>query len=305
MSYEKQDWTTGDVITAEKLNHMEDGISDALTEVDASELVDSNSLIKAENNKLDVKYDELKSDIATDITAGSNYIDDVNGKIDVDYNSIKAALDADLLTDNDSTLSTMCGSSLQITDSKLEVNIEFLAGDGLMASQTNKFEVDMNTLPSALAGDHLDVDENGKLDVDITSLSIPSIYSQQGEYGDYITITDSNTMFEGYAPTIDYMEAYVTEQGGGKGNMYFSFDENGGGETPTPMLQYYPSGEEYPSYISCVPIIRKDINIGEDIPVLCYQETNGQLGILTNVVYHDSDGFYTVDGNGNRQSITV
>ena len=26
MSYEKQTWTTGDVITAEKLNHLEDGI---------------------------------------------------------------------------------------------------------------------------------------------------------------------------------------------------------------------------------------------------------------------------------------
>ena len=29
MSYEKQTWATGDVITAEKLNHMEDGIEDA------------------------------------------------------------------------------------------------------------------------------------------------------------------------------------------------------------------------------------------------------------------------------------
>lgn len=29
MSYEKQTWATGDVITAEKLNHMEDGIAGA------------------------------------------------------------------------------------------------------------------------------------------------------------------------------------------------------------------------------------------------------------------------------------
>lgn len=29
MSYEKQTWTNGDVITAEKLNHMEDGIAGA------------------------------------------------------------------------------------------------------------------------------------------------------------------------------------------------------------------------------------------------------------------------------------
>ena len=27
MSYEKQTWTTGDVITADKMNHMEDGIA--------------------------------------------------------------------------------------------------------------------------------------------------------------------------------------------------------------------------------------------------------------------------------------
>ena len=29
MSYEKQTWANGDVITAEKLNHMEDGIENA------------------------------------------------------------------------------------------------------------------------------------------------------------------------------------------------------------------------------------------------------------------------------------
>lgn len=29
MSYEKQTWVTGDIITADKMNHMEDGISDA------------------------------------------------------------------------------------------------------------------------------------------------------------------------------------------------------------------------------------------------------------------------------------
>lgn len=29
MSYEKQTWQTGDVITANKMNHMEDGIADA------------------------------------------------------------------------------------------------------------------------------------------------------------------------------------------------------------------------------------------------------------------------------------
>ena len=29
MAYEKQTWTTGEVITQEKLNHMEDGIANA------------------------------------------------------------------------------------------------------------------------------------------------------------------------------------------------------------------------------------------------------------------------------------
>lgn len=29
MSYEKQTWETGEVITADKLNHMEDGIENA------------------------------------------------------------------------------------------------------------------------------------------------------------------------------------------------------------------------------------------------------------------------------------
>ena len=29
MAYEKQEWKCGDVVTAEKLNHMEDGITEA------------------------------------------------------------------------------------------------------------------------------------------------------------------------------------------------------------------------------------------------------------------------------------
>ena len=328
MAYEKQDWSNGDIISEEKLNHIEDGISNALTEVDASALVNGATYLEVNNNIIDVKYNELKGDIATDITTGSNDIDDVNGKIDVDYNSLKTALDADLLTSNDSTLKNMCGSSLQITDSKLQVNVEFLAGDGLTTYQSNTIQVDldsvgrdlvvnsnylgfkgsgystglgikMNELSTALAGNGLTTNSNFQLDVSLSEVQ-QAIFTENYDdtYGEYITISNL-----GDVPTTNYVGNYVTDHA--KGNMYFSFDENGGGETPTPMFQYYPSGEEYPSFIPSLPIIRKDINIGEGIPVLCYYDTDGPLEILSNVVYHDADGFYTVDGTGHRQSITV
>ena len=36
MSYEKQTWQTGDTITAEKLNHIEDGIGENMTVINAT-----------------------------------------------------------------------------------------------------------------------------------------------------------------------------------------------------------------------------------------------------------------------------
>jgi len=39
MSYEKNTWVTGDVITAEKLNHMEDGIDDITKDSEQTVLI--------------------------------------------------------------------------------------------------------------------------------------------------------------------------------------------------------------------------------------------------------------------------
>ena len=56
MAYEKQTWKTGDVITEEKLNHMEDGISN----VGGIFFVKSTYSITANQNVLDKTWQEIK-----------------------------------------------------------------------------------------------------------------------------------------------------------------------------------------------------------------------------------------------------
>lgn len=50
MAYEKQAWQTGDIVTAAKLNHMEQGIADATTK----QYVDDQRLIITENLNQDL-----------------------------------------------------------------------------------------------------------------------------------------------------------------------------------------------------------------------------------------------------------
>lgn len=50
MAYEKQTWTTGEVITQEKLNHMEDGIKDAY-ELPAVTETDNGKVLGVENGQ--------------------------------------------------------------------------------------------------------------------------------------------------------------------------------------------------------------------------------------------------------------
>lgn len=58
MAYEKQTWTTGDVITANKLNHMEDGIGGAFPQY---EITYSNSVYELDG----ISRAELKTLIET------------------------------------------------------------------------------------------------------------------------------------------------------------------------------------------------------------------------------------------------
>lgn len=55
MTYEKQTWNTGDTITAEKLNHMEEGIDDNSTVLTVNSTTDDGGKI------LDKTYNEIKA----------------------------------------------------------------------------------------------------------------------------------------------------------------------------------------------------------------------------------------------------
>lgn len=81
MAYEKQTWATGDVITAAKLNHMEDGIAGGITIVD----VTSNRLDKTWQEIFDpmksgtivfIKTIDGSQAIEMDVVTDCTYIDD-------------------------------------------------------------------------------------------------------------------------------------------------------------------------------------------------------------------------------------
>ena len=66
MSYEKQNWQTGDVITATKLNHMENGIADVGTTLIVNAEVDE----QTEKEVLDKTWKEIHDAIV----AGRNVV---------------------------------------------------------------------------------------------------------------------------------------------------------------------------------------------------------------------------------------
>lgn len=76
MAYTKQTWTTGDTITASKLNHMEDGIAEGggggaliVTEVDST---------------LDKTFAEIYNALSSGTPAYVSYINETSGP-DIDY----------------------------------------------------------------------------------------------------------------------------------------------------------------------------------------------------------------------------
>ena len=62
MAYEKQNWVCGDTLTAEKLNHMEQGIEDASQSGGGSEIVNMTTTID-ENNCLVCTLDKTASEL--------------------------------------------------------------------------------------------------------------------------------------------------------------------------------------------------------------------------------------------------
>lgn len=61
MSYTKQNWQTGDIITAEKLNHMEDGIEELSKEYDfiLYHNIDSTAVVPISASALGISPDDL------------------------------------------------------------------------------------------------------------------------------------------------------------------------------------------------------------------------------------------------------
>ena len=62
MSYEKNTWTNGDVITSAKLNHIEDGIAES-----------SILIVGEENNILDRTWQEIHDGLPAFIITGDEY----------------------------------------------------------------------------------------------------------------------------------------------------------------------------------------------------------------------------------------
>lgn len=102
MAYEKQTWANGDVITAEKLNHMEDGIEDAY-ELPAVTETDNGKVLGVENGQFGLVDGVEIVDVVqtgTDSTTGKpliNFSYDDLGRIIQKYNNGKAVVRLQLL----------------------------------------------------------------------------------------------------------------------------------------------------------------------------------------------------------------
>lgn len=66
--YEKQTWKTGDTITEEKLNHMEDGIASGYDVLVVNNIIDEN-----ENETLDKTWKEIYDALMNGITVYLKY----------------------------------------------------------------------------------------------------------------------------------------------------------------------------------------------------------------------------------------
>lgn len=62
MAYEKQEWKCGDTLTADKLNHMEQGIEDASQSGGGSEIVNA-TMATDENNCFVITLDKTASEL--------------------------------------------------------------------------------------------------------------------------------------------------------------------------------------------------------------------------------------------------
>lgn len=72
MSYEKQIWVTGDTITADKLNHMEDGISNRLLEVGIITTIEDGEEIMTLNKTWQEIYDAFPNVYISVVEQNSN-----------------------------------------------------------------------------------------------------------------------------------------------------------------------------------------------------------------------------------------
>ena len=112
MSYTKTNWQSGDVISAEKLNKMEDGITSAYTTATSAEakadslaetIIDFNNLETVEelgeNDKVLVNSGGSVKEADASLIGGSGdggifFVNDVNGTLDKTWQEINDALEA-------------------------------------------------------------------------------------------------------------------------------------------------------------------------------------------------------------------
>ena len=134
MAYTKQNWNTGDTITADKLNHMEDGIADETPIVVHFEKVDGNWTADKEYSELRtaiengtpvkgcVKYNDGYDDNYYYMDMYSNNPMGITGKrLDDVYYSASSSPNANIQS---VTVQMMTDNSINVTSTYIAFNVD-------------------------------------------------------------------------------------------------------------------------------------------------------------------------------------
>lgn len=98
--YEKQTWVTGDVVTADRLNHMEDGITSAQAYTESEDVKFSGSVTTAKNNglyiaQIDCNLSDAPEQIKVTFDGTEYTCEKVVSSLSFGYGGLNASLDND------------------------------------------------------------------------------------------------------------------------------------------------------------------------------------------------------------------
>lgn len=175
MTYKKQQWKTGEIITEGKLNHIEDGIYNTDTDLTESKSLFANNILDLQTNKanqsdvvsINQEIDNISADLAAaeadiatkaaqaDVDTISNEVDTLQTQVATNTNNIKSLQDG-----------AISKSELDAKQDKLVAGSNITIENNIISATDTKYELptaSSTTLGGIKIGDNLSISEDGTL----------------------------------------------------------------------------------------------------------------------------------------------